>query len=232
MVDLSWEQRDGARDIVRLACCLSGASAPVVARARYDGRFRHAGVLERDRWIERRNARAKINSAESYEILIFLEKFLFRGTIRGPELPLVIDEDCILRTYFGDYLSVILDGHLQVRVAFARFEDLPPYGRLCSNRAMWRSALSILETASRIVGDTNAEIRACSRYIISQEDHNFLRDFNVFSVTTRPKGPLFSARASLFWEALAGDPWMRFVFIEYRNYYEIIAMAALNFLLL
>lgn len=217
---------------MRLACWLSGASAPVVARARCDGRFRHAGVLERDRWIERRNARAKIHSAESYEILIFLEKILFRGTICGPELPLVIDEDCILRTYFGDYLSVILDGHLQVEsrsLALRVYLPTVVYARIerC-DVALYR----FWKRESRIVRDTNAEIRACSRYIISQEDHNFLRDFNVFSVTTRPKGPLFSARASLFWEALAGDPRMRFVFIEYRNCYEIIAMAAFNFLLL
>lgn len=58
--EASWEQRDEAgipraraRACVRLAClvwCIRpGIVAPVIARARCDGRFRHAGVLEKDR---------------------------------------------------------------------------------------------------------------------------------------------------------------------------------------
>lgn len=63
---------------------------------------------------------------------------------------------------------------------------------------MWRGALSILETASRIVGDTNAEIRVWIRNMYPRKIVILLsignRDFNVFS-NDGAQGPLHLFKA-------------------------------------
>lgn len=222
----AWEQRDGAGGIVQLcvfACPrpahpVLGIVAPVVARARCDGRFRHAGVLERETdEFERKKARArKLILQRITKFRSFFANFLFYFYVHDIYAVLNLHLS-LTRTVLGTHCEAVYfigDARraFASEVAFVRFEGLSPYGRLCSNRAIWRRALSILETASRIVRDMNAEIRVCSRYI-SQEDCNsrFLGELWLqffFSITIGPKS-LF------FFEKLVGDPRMRF--IEYRN---------------
>lgn len=97
----------------------------------------------------------------SYEIFYpswRVEKYLYFATLYSCfELPPVIDKD---RTSYR--LSAMFDvRHLESRLLASRVLLLSTV--VYANRAIWRSVLSILETASRIVGDTNAEIRVWIR---------------------------------------------------------------------
>jgi len=125
-------------------CIHPGIVAPVIARARCDGRFRHAGVLEKDKWIEKAAQELILQRGMSLSGLFVLEKNLC-FTLQTPRTPhLSLEATTVLHT--GDHFAI-------TRRAFAK------WNRVCSPREFAHGRLC--ERATRSVAiDSRSSIES------------------------------------------------------------------------